>query len=119
MLSDSSLQLSKSNSAANHDRITDLDLDSGDGVVDRIDGPTAIAAGGVTMLATAVTNLTASGISAVLTTSTFGAFKAVAFSYGSQTFLALNDKTAGFSATADGLIDITGFSGTLSNLAIV
>ncbi len=119
MLSDSSLQLSKSNSAANYDRITDLDLDSGDGVVDRIDGPTAIAAGGVTMLATAVTNLTASGISAVLTTSTFGAFKAVAFSYGSQTFLALNDKTAGFSATADGLIDITGFSGTLSNLAIV
>jgi len=119
MLSDSSLQLSKSNSAANYDRITDLDLDSGDGGVDRIDGPTAIAAGGVTMLATAVTNLTASGISAVLTTSTFGAFKAVAFSYGSQTFLALNDKTAGFSATADGLIDITGFSGTLSNLAIV
>lgn len=119
MLSDSSLQLSKSNSAANYDRITDLDLDNGDGVVDRIDGPTAIAAGGVTMLATAVTNLTASGISAVLTTSTFGAFKAVAFSYGSQTFLALNDKTAGFSATADGLIDITGFSGTLSNLAIV
>ena len=119
MLSDSSLQLSKSNSAANYDRITDLDLDSGDGVVDRIDGPTAIAAGGVTKLATAVTNLTASGISAVLTTSTFGAFKAVAFSYGSQTFLALNDKTAGFSATADGLIDITGFIGTLSNLAIV
>ena len=119
MLSDSSLQLSKSNSAANYDRITDLDLDNGDGVVDRIDGPTAIAAGGVTKLATAVTNLTASGISAVLTTSTFGAFKAVAFSYGSQTFLALNDKTAGFSATADGLIDITGFSGTLSNLAIV
>ena len=119
ILTDSSLQVSKSNTAANYDRITDLDLDLGDGIVDRIDGPTAISAGGVTMLATAVTNLTAAGISAVLTTSTFGAFKAVAFSYGSQTFLALNDKTAGFSATNDGLIDITGFSGNLNNLAIL
>lgn len=119
ILIDSSLQLSSSKTAANYDRITDLDLDTGDGVVDRIDGPTAIAAGGVTKLTTAVTSLNAAGISAVLTGTTFGAFKAVAFSYGSQTFLALNDNTAGFSAAADGLIDITGFSGNLTNLAIV
>ncbi len=119
MLTDSSLQVSGSNSAANYDRITDLDLDMADGLVDRIDAPTAIAAGGVIKLSTAVTNLKAASISAVLSGTTFGAFKAVAFNYGSQTFLALNDKTAGFSATSDGLIDITGFSGDLTNLVIV
>ena len=119
MLTDSSLQVSGSNSGANYDRITDLDLDTGDGLVDRIDAPTAIAAGGVIKLSTAVANLKAASISAVLTGTTFGAFKAVAFNYGSQTFLALNDKTAGFSATSDGLIDITGFSGNLTNLVIV
>ena len=119
LLSDSTLQISSSNSSANYDRITDLDLDNGDGVVDRLDGPTAVAAGGVSKLATAVTSLTTAGIGAVLTTTSFTASKVVAFSYGNQTFLALNDKTAGFSATSDGLIDITGFSGSLSNLAIV
>ena len=55
----------------------------------------------------------------MLTTTAFTPFKAVAFTYGNQTFLALNDKTAGFSSTSDTLIDITGYSGSLSNLAIV
>jgi hypothetical protein len=77
------------------------------------------ASGGVSKLGTAVSSLTSAGISAVLTTTAFTPFKAVAFTYGNQTFLALNDKTAGFSSTSDTLIDITGYSGSLSNLAIV
>ena len=32
---------------------------------------------------------------------------------------ALNDSTAGFSATTDAIVEITGFSGLLSNLAVV
>ena len=36
-----------------------------------------------------------------------------------RTFLALNDATAGFSATTDGILEITGYSGSLANLAVV
>ncbi len=34
-------------------------------------------------------------------------------------FLALNDSTAGFLATTDAIVEITGYSGSLANLAVV
>jgi len=33
--------------------------------------------------------------------------------------LALNDATAGFSATNDAIVEITGFTGSLTNLALI
>jgi hypothetical protein len=36
-----------------------------------------------------------------------------------RTFLALNDGTAGFSASTDSIIEITGFRGNLNNLSII
>ena len=67
--------------------------------------------------------LTAAAIQSVLTTTNFARNGAATFSFGSgpsaRTFLAINDGTAGFSSTSDGLIDITGYSGSLNNLAIV
>jgi hypothetical protein len=63
------------------------------------------------------------GISAVLTTAVFGANQAATFSLGSgptaRTFLAINDANAGYSSTIDSLIEITGYTGLLTNLAIV
>ena len=70
-----------------------------------------------------VSALTQAGISAVLTSSTFVRNGAATFSFGTgpsaRTFLALNDGTAGYSSTSDGLIEITGFTGSLTNLAVI
>ena len=44
---------------------------------------------------------------------------AATFSFGDRTFLGINDRTAGFSAITDSIIEITGFTGSLTNLAIV
>jgi hypothetical protein len=57
------------------------------------------------------------------TATAFAASGAATFTYGSgpsaRTFLALNNGTAGFSATTDGIVEITGFSGSLATLAVV
>ena len=70
-----------------------------------------------------VTALTESSIQKTLTASVFSAKGAAVFTYTSsgktQTFLALNDTRAGFQSTSDALINITGYSGSLANLAIV
>ena len=58
------------------------------------------------------------GIQAVLTEAAFMPKGAATFTYDDQTFLALNDQVAGYSAAADALIDITGFTGSLADLAI-
>ncbi|MFN6560807.1 MAG: bluetail domain-containing putative surface protein [Nostoc sp. ChiSLP01] len=63
--------------------------------------------------------LTQTGISAVLTNTSFVANGAATFSFGSRTFLALNNSTAGFQSTSDAVIEITRFGGSLTNLAIV
>ncbi|WP_413171899.1 glycoside hydrolase family 9 protein [Anabaena azotica] len=60
-----------------------------------------------------VTTLDAAGISAKLTTSNFGANFAAQFSFGTRTFVAINNATAGFSAAADAIIEVTGLTGTL------
>ncbi|MEA5451518.1 Ig-like domain-containing protein [Leptolyngbya sp. CCNP1308] len=97
---------------ANFDRITDLQIGT-----DVIDGPTTVSAANVAELG-AVNALTQAGIGAVLTNGSFGANRAATFSLGSRTFVALNDGTAGFQSASDGVIEITGFSGSLANLAI-
>lgn len=62
-------------------------------------------------------------IAKALTSRSFKANAAAAFTYndpiaGSRTFLALNDATAGFSSRTDALIDVTGYSGTITSLAV-
>ena len=70
-----------------------------------------------------VSALTQVGIAAVLTTSTFASNGAATFYFGTgptaKTFLALNDGTAGYLSISDGLIEITGFTSTITNLAII
>ncbi|MBW4641512.1 MAG: VCBS repeat-containing protein [Goleter apudmare HA4340-LM2] len=98
---------------SNFDRITDLHISN-----DVIDGPNTVSAANLAELG-AVTALTQADISAVLTNGSFVANRAATFSFGSRTFLALNNGTAGFQENSDAVIEITGFSGNLTNLAIV
>ncbi|MBD2109309.1 bluetail domain-containing putative surface protein [Nodosilinea sp. FACHB-13] len=97
---------------SNFDRITDLKIGT-----DVIDGPTAVSAANVAELG-AVASLNQAGISAVLTADAFGANRAATFSLGSRTFVALNNNTAGFQEAGDAVVEITGFSGSLTSLAI-
>ena len=60
-----------------------------------------------------VATLDTNGIAAKLTTAAFTANSAAQFSFGSRSFVALNDATAGFSATTDAIIEVTGLTGTL------
>ncbi|MDD1443904.1 aerolysin family beta-barrel pore-forming toxin [Dolichospermum sp. ST_sed3] len=53
------------------------------------------------------------GITANLTTVNFGANAAAQFSFGSRTFVAINNATAGFSSTTDAIVEVTGLTGTL------
>lgn len=94
------------------DRITDLQIG-----IDLIDGPQAVSASEVAQLGK-VTSLDASDIKAVLTKDKFAENKAATFTWGKRTFLAFNDNTAGFSQINDGIIEITGYSGKLSELEI-
>ena len=66
-----------------------------------------------------VTSLDAAGISAKLTTAKFGANYAAQFSFGTRTFIAINDATAGFSPTNDAIIEVTGLTGTLTTTNFV
>ncbi len=98
---------------SNFDRITDLQIGT-----DRIDGPNSVSAANLRELG-AVTSLSAGGLGALLTNSNFAANGAASFSFGSRTFLALNNNTVGFQENSDAIIEITGFSGKLTNLAII
>jgi Ca2+-binding RTX toxin-like protein len=60
-----------------------------------------------------VATLDAAGIGAKLTTSTFATNFAAQFTFGSRTFVAINDTVAGFSATTDAVVEVTGLTGTL------
>ena len=69
----------------------------------------------------AVTTLDNAGIISKLTTTNFAANFAAQFTFGTRSFVAINDATAGFSATTDAIIEVTGLTGTLatSNFVIV
>ena len=103
---------------ASFDRITDLVIGS-----DKIDGPTSVSAANLKEGLGSVSDLSQSAIQALLTTTSFAKSGAATFTLGSgpsaRTFLALNDGTAGFLATSDAIVEITGFSGSLSNLAVI
>jgi Ca2+-binding RTX toxin-like protein len=60
-----------------------------------------------------VSALTTSALSSILTATTFGANAAARFAFGTRTFLAINNATAGFSSSGDAVIEVTGFTGTL------
>lgn len=101
---------------AGFDKITDLAIGSD------IIKSKAVAATDVKQLG-AVATLDLAGIQAVLTASDFVADKAATFTFVdagvTRTFLAINDGTDGFLAAGDALIEITGFSGSLADLAII
>ncbi|MDB9537835.1 calcium-binding protein [Dolichospermum planctonicum CS-1226] len=64
-----------------------------------------------------VATLDTTGIAAKLTNTVFTANSAAQFTFGTgistSTFVAINDATAGFSATTDAIIEVTGLTGTL------
>ncbi|MBD2512496.1 hypothetical protein H6G91_35730 [Nostoc muscorum FACHB-395] len=60
-----------------------------------------------------VATLDTAGIAAKLTTTSFASNSAAQFSFGSRTFVAINDATAGFNTNTDAIIEVTGFAGTL------
>ncbi|MBW4617368.1 MAG: hypothetical protein KME21_29960 [Desmonostoc vinosum HA7617-LM4] len=66
--------------------------------------------------------MTESNIKSLLTTTTFLANKAATFSVGTgastRTFLAINNNSNGFNALSDAVIEITGYQGSLTDLAI-
>jgi hypothetical protein len=108
----------KQSTLANFDRITDFSIGT-----DILDAPNAASAVNINKLGT-VAALNSQSISTLLTSSTFAANKAATFSYLdsssiSRSFIALNDGVAGFSASNDAIIEITGYTGSLNNLQIV
>jgi Ca2+-binding RTX toxin-like protein len=100
------------------ERITDLAIGT-----DGFDGPNAVLAANVQQLGDVGSSLTSYSITALLTTTNFLASGASTFTFdsgaGLRTFIALNDATAGYSSTLDGIIEITGYTGTLTSLAII
>jgi Ca2+-binding RTX toxin-like protein len=69
-----------------------------------------------------LSSLTVGAIERLLNQTNFKAQGASAFTFGSdstkRTFIALNDETAGFQKASDDIVEITGYSGDLRDLAI-
>jgi Ca2+-binding RTX toxin-like protein len=61
-----------------------------------------------------INTLDATGIGTKLTAAAFGSNFAAKLSFGQRTFVAINDATAGFNAATDGIIEVTGLTGTLN-----
>ena len=66
-----------------------------------------------------VATLDNTGIIAKLTTANFGANSAAQFTFGTRSFVAINDAEAGFSQTTDAIIEVTGLTGTLTTTNFV
>jgi hypothetical protein len=97
------------------DRIQTLEIG-----VDRINGPTAVSASALLELGN-VASLSEASLQVVLTSGNFAANGAATFTLaaGSRTFLALNNGVAGFLSPSDAIVEITGFTGALTQLAII
>jgi Ca2+-binding RTX toxin-like protein len=91
----------------NFDVITDFNANTGNDLFFVSTAPRVFSNAGT------VATLDATSIAAKLTTATFTANAAAQFSFGSRTFVAINDATAGFGATTDAIIEVTGLTGTL------
>jgi hypothetical protein len=107
-----------SSTLANFDRITDFSIGT-----DILDGPTALAAASINKLGT-VSALSSTSISTLLTATTFLANRAATFSYAdpsgvSRSFIALNNATVGYQFSADAIIEITGYIGSLDSLRVI
>ena len=57
-------------------------------------------------------------MSSLLNLTTFNAHAAVTFSMDTRTFLAMNDARVGFQGSSDSMVEITGYSGNLSDLVM-
>ncbi|MEL4896316.1 Ig-like domain-containing protein [Crocosphaera sp. Alani8] len=95
------------------DQITDLKIGT-----DFIDGINTVSKQNVAHLGEVI-GLDETAILTVLTTNDFLADGAATFTFGTRTFVALNDNVDGFAADTDAIIEITGFSNKLDNLAII
>lgn len=97
------------------DRITDFNTNR-----EKIDGPNAVAKADVDQLGD-VGTLNEANIQGLLTVANFEANTAATFTAesGTRTFLAINDGVDGFSTADDAIVEITDFSGNLSNLTII
>ena len=103
---------------ASFDRITDFNIGT-----DLLDGPTAVTAANINKLG-AVSGLNTTSIGNLLTSASFLADRAATFTYAdpsgiSRRFIALNDGYAGFDASSDGIVEITGYTGLIANLAVI
>jgi hypothetical protein len=100
-----------------HDQITDFQIG-----IDTIDGPVAVTAANLRELGN-VSSLDFASIASVLSTTNFLASRAASFTIGTEastrTFVALNNNQSGFQANLDAIIEITGYSGNLTDLAIL
>jgi hypothetical protein len=98
------------------DHITDFVIGT-----DIIDAPLPIGKESLKQLG-AVRSLNQRDISKILTKKTFTANGAATFTYDSggaaRTFLAVNDNRSGFQRANDAIIEITGFSGNLTDLSV-
>ena len=95
-----------------YDTILDLDINK-----DKIKGRYKGAAADVEQLGS-VDDLQPKTIRSILTRSAFVSKGAATFTFGDETFLALNNKAAGFQSETDAVIKITGYTGNLENLQI-
>jgi Ca2+-binding RTX toxin-like protein len=103
--------LTHSRVVTNLDAVTDFDAASGGDAFLVSTARAGVLTGG------AITALTAAGVAAALTPSTFLPHFAATLQLGSgattRWFVAINNGTAGFDSTADALIEVTGFTGTI------
>ena len=95
------------------DWIKDFDIG-----VDSLNALTAVSSSHLPQLGRVAT-LNSAGIQAVLTETDFMAQGAATFTFEDRTYIALNDGVAGFQSSQDSIINITGYSGNLTNLSVV
>jgi Ca2+-binding RTX toxin-like protein len=88
--------------------------------VDSIDAPTSVPAWRLRENLGMVATFDEDAIKALLTPRRFDQRSAATFSFAAnRTFLAINDSIAGFNASTDAIVEITGFSGDLSRLSLI
>lgn len=92
---------------SNFDSITDFNANAGNDLFRVSTARTGFFNGG------SVATLNSAGIGAILTAANFGANFAARFTFGSRTFVAINNNIAGFNETTDAIIEVTGLTGTL------
>ncbi|QXE23385.1 hypothetical protein B6N60_02075 [Richelia sinica FACHB-800] len=93
---------------SNFDIITDFNANTGNDLL-----LVSTARAGFSNVGTVAT-LDTAGISTKLTTTAFAANFAAQFTFGTRTFIAINDATAGFNSAADAIMEVTGFTGTFN-----